>query len=261
MKEYVDAAREIAIKVGEVLTENQEKPMQLEFKGKINLVTHMDKKSEDMIVTFLKNNFPDHDIVTEESAGVHHGSDYKWYVDPLDGTTNYAHRLPWYAVSIALYRQGVPQAGLVYNPANGETFYAYRGGGAFLNDRRIRVSKHDALKSSLLVTGFPYYVGEKPDRVVRNLREFLVHSRGVRRFGAASLDLCYVACGRYDGFWEEGLKPWDCAAGVLIVAEAEGVITNYAGKDYDLLSETITASNGIIHEDMIKILSKSVETG
>ncbi len=252
---FLEVAIESAKKAAKVLKENQYSSLQVELKGEIDLVTRMDKESEKIITDHIRKHFPSHKIVSEEGTKIE-GKKYVWYIDPLDGTTNYAYGLPWYGVSIGLMEEGVPLVGVIINPANGDLFYAKRGEGSYYNSVKICVSSRKTVNESLLATGFPYYVRKIPQRVISNLKKFLVYSRGVRRFGAASLDLAYVALGRYDGFWEEGLKPWDTAAGILLVTEAGGKISNYKGDKYSIFSDTIVASNGFIHQEMIDILQK-----
>jgi myo-inositol-1(or 4)-monophosphatase len=253
---FLQAALKAAALAGKALKEGQDTPLDIQFKGSVDLVTRMDKESERIITGFLQEAFPEHGIVAEEGTSVSHDSGFVWYIDPLDGTTNYAHGLPWYAVSIGLFKDGRPLAGVVGNPANGEVFWGEAGRGAFLNGRPIRVSTRDRLEGSLLVTGFPYYVRDNFDRVITNLSRFLLASRGVRRFGAAALDMCYVAAGRYDGFWEEGLKPWDTAAALAILLEAGGRITDYAGGEYSIFGGTMLSSNGVLHDQMLQTLGE-----
>ena len=254
MYNFLQAAEFIGRKAGKILRDKTISNLVIEHKGKIDIVTEMDKKSEEIIIDFLSNEFPEHKIISEEGGNVEGESGYVWYIDPLDGTTNYAYGLPWYSVSIALHKDGKPITGIVYNPALDELFAAQAGEGAFRNGIRINVSDRDKLGKSLLATGFPYYVVEKPRRVLDNLEKFLTHSHGVRRFGSAALDLAYVAAGMYDGFWEEGLKPWDTAAGILMIMETGGKVTDYKGDNYNIMKDTIVASNGKIHEEMLQLI-------
>lgn len=252
MSQFLSAAVFIAKKAGSLLRENMERDVHIEFKGDIDLVTEMDKKSEKMITQYLEEQFPSHNIVAEEGGGIDQGSQYVWYIDPLDGTSNYAYHIPWFSVSIGLHKDGEPIAGVIYHPVNDELFTAEAGNGAFLNGKPIGVSHRDKVEDSLFATGFPYYVKKKPHRVLENFKRFLLSSRGVRRFGSAAIDLAYVACGKYDGFWEEGLKSWDTGAGILLVREAGGSVTDYPGKRYTVFCDTIVASNGKIHDEMLK---------
>jgi myo-inositol-1(or 4)-monophosphatase len=246
----------IAEKTGKILAENLQKPVHVDYKGTVDLVTEMDLLSEKMITDYLKENFPEHNIISEEGTGSEHGSEYVWYIDPLDGTTNYAHHVPWFAVSIALVKNGSPVAGVVHNPATGEMFSAQLGMGAFKNGSPIKVSDRTELLKCLLCTGFPYKIHERYDRVVSLFHKFVTDCQGIRRFGAAALDLAFVAAGIYDGYWEEGLKPWDTAAGILLVTEAGGKISDYSGSEYKIGSDTIVASNGKIHETMTGVIAR-----
>ncbi len=225
-------------------------------KGAIDLVTEADTASEAAILEIIRAAFPDHGVLAEESGAAPSPSPYRWIVDPLDGTTNFAHGLAQFAVSIALERAGEILVGIVLNPVTGELFSALQGQGAFLNGRPIRVSATARVDDGLLVTGFPYDVRERPEPIVARLAACLKASRGVRRLGAAALDLCFVACGRFDGFWEEALKPWDTAAGVLIAREAGSRVTTFANAAYAIDDPTILATNGRIHDEMIHLLTK-----
>ncbi len=228
-------------------------------KGTIDLVTSADLKAEELIKKSLNKIAPDIPIIAEESFSEGKGLDYRyyWLVDPLDGTTNFAHKLPWFAISIALMKEKEPILGIVYNPITEEFFYALKEKGAYLNDSPIKVSKTDKLIDSLLCTGFPVSkILDNPDLFIPLFKEFMSKSQGVRRFGSAALDLAYVACGRYEGFWEPYLKPWDTAAGILLVKEAGGEITDYFGNPYNPFLNTIVASNRKIHSQMIEITSR-----
>jgi len=258
MNKYLEEAVFIAQKAGRMLKENLGRSIHIEYKdNNLNLVTEMDKRAERMITEHLKRRFPAHNIIAEEGTRINQKSEFLWIIDPLDGTTNYAHRIPWFAVSIALHGKGDPLVGVIYNPSRDEMFTAISGEGAYLNGLPMRVSTREDVSSSLLCTGFPYYIREKPDRVINNMRKFLLKTGGVRRFGAAALDLAYVSAGIYDGFWEEGLKPWDTAAGILMVEEAGGRITNFKGENYKVSDDAIVASNGRIHNGMLEIISQS----
>jgi myo-inositol-1(or 4)-monophosphatase len=234
--------------------------LEIEMKGDKNLVTEVDRESERLIVTHLLARFPDHDIVAEESVYPQTGSPFRWIIDPVDGTTNYAHGYPWFCASIGLELDGDLVAGVIYNPVYDELFTATRGGGAHLNGRRLSVSPRAPLKNSLLGTGFPYDCATDPANNFANFIAFQKGARGIRRAGAAALDLAYVAAGRLDGFWELKLKPWDVAAGVLLVREAGGTVTNFAGSRYDIFTDRIVASNGLIHDEMVTLLA-SVASG
>lgn len=228
----------------------------VEHKGEIDLVTAADKAAEAYLVERLAAAFPDHDYVAEEGHRKSTGRDLAWYIDPLDGTTNFAHGYPVFCVSIALAERGRPVLGVVHDPCRGETFTAVRGGGARLNGRPLRVSAEATLKRALLCSGFPYAFAGDP----RNLRlwgAFLHAALSVRRDGSAALDLCAVAAGRFDGFWELGLNSWDVAAGALIVEEAGGVVTQFDGAPLDLEGRAILATNGKVHAAMEAIIREN----
>lgn len=221
--------------------------------GEGNLVTKLDRTSERMILKGLRRAFPDHEIVAEESAARRTGSPWRWHVDPLDGTTNYAHTYPVYCVSIGLEHDGRVELGVVYNPNLDELFVATRGGGATRNRRRIRVSTVDRLRDGMLATGFSYDPIQKR-RNMTYFRRFMKTTRAIRRAGAAALDLCYVAAGVFDGFWEFDLGTWDIAAGMLMVEEAGGALSDFAGRPVDLRVGEVLASNGRVHRDMVRVL-------
>ena len=225
-------------------------------KGEINLVTEADIAAENLIIDRIRSYHPQHGILAEESGeAVLKGkpSEWKWIIDPLDGTSNYAHGYPCFCVSIALERAGQLEVGVVYDPMRDEMFAAERGRGATLNDRKIRVSSVEELSGAMLCTGFPYNVRERPD-FARDFTNFTMNAQAVRRDGSAALDLAYVACGRFDGFWEDGLSPWDIAAGALLILEARGRVTNFNDQPLDIYNEQVLASNGLIHEAMMKVL-------
>ena len=225
-------------------------------KGDINLVTEADLASENHIIERIRSYYPKHAILAEESGeAVIKGGDpsWKWIIDPLDGTTNYAHGYPCFCVTIALEHDGEIVLGVTFDPTRDELFAAERGRGATLNGKPIRVSPTEKLGDSLIVTGFPYDFKQKPN-FARHLTDFLFHSRGVRRDGSAAIDMAYVACGRFDGFWEEGLNPWDVAAGTLLIEEAGGGVTYYDGSKYSIYQPPICASNGAIHSQMLDVL-------
>lgn len=224
-------------------------------KGAIDLVTEADVGSEKQIIQTIRSRFPDHAILAEESGANPGVPDCQWIIDPLDGTTNFAHQLPIFAVSIAFSFRGEVTVGIVLNPVSGELFTAVRGRGAELNGRPIRVSETKHVSESLLVTGFPYNFEEILESVIGRFRSCLRASRGVRRLGAAALDLCFVACGRFDGFWEENLKPWDTAAGMLIASEAGAEVTDFKGKAFAIDDREILATNGSIHRELMSLLA------
>jgi myo-inositol-1(or 4)-monophosphatase len=224
-------------------------------KGSIDLVTEADLESEKIILKTLRRGFPNDSILSEESGKQKHNSGRTWLVDPLDGTTNFAHGFPFFAVSIALEIENEIVLGIVYNPEMDEFYEAVRGKGSRLNSKPIKVSKTPNLHESLLATGFPYNIHEKSEEVIESFSKMLVRAQGIRRPGSAAIDLCYVAAGRIDGFWEQDLNPWDTAAGVVIVEEAGGKVTTYEGKPYSPFQKTIVAANPLIHGEMIKVLS------
>ena len=252
---YIDVAEAAAREAGEKLKKKLGKIREIEFKGKNNLVTEVDKLSERTIIDRIKRSFPSHDIFAEESGRHSKNSDHVWIIDPLDGTTNYAHAYPFFSVSIALEVGGVVEAGLVYDPVKDELFTAERGNGALLNGEGIRVSDSQNLGHSHLATGFVHENNKMVEDNLKHFANFIRRARAVRRDGSAALDLCYVACARFDGFWELGLNPWDTAAGVLIVEEAGGKITDFKGGKFSIYVKEILTSNGRIHGEMIDVLS------
>jgi myo-inositol-1(or 4)-monophosphatase len=228
----------------------------IEYKGEIDPVTIVDKLCEKAIVQMISDTFPDHDFLTEESPFEGKGSPWRWVIDPLDGTTNYFHGFPFFCVSIGLEVNREVRLGVVYSPVLSEIFHAEKGKGAFLNGSRLSVSRNNDLNRSFLSTGFPYDVREHPDRYLRYFRQFLIKSFGIRRPGSAAIDLCYLAAGRFDGFWELKLHAWDVAAASLIVTEAGGKMTDFQGQPFDIYSEEALASNGLIHEEMLEIMKE-----
>jgi myo-inositol-1(or 4)-monophosphatase len=233
----------------------------VQFKGEVDLVTATDRDVEALLVEHIGGAFPDHAVVAEEGTAASAATgEYVWYIDPLDGTTNFAHAYPHFAISLGLARHGDPIFGLVHDPLRGETFVAHRGAGATLDGKEIRVSQVDTLDRALLATGFPYDRREKTDFYLAFLGDFMRRAQGIRRAGSAALDLCYVACGRLDGFWELHLKPWDTSAGALIVREAGGQVTDFRGGPFDPHGSQTVASNGRIHAAMVEVLAKRSQT-
>jgi myo-inositol-1(or 4)-monophosphatase len=227
----------------------------VEKKGVIDLVTEADTESEKIILGTIKNTFPDHSVLAEES-GLNKGkTDYKWIVDPLDGTTNFAHQLGLFSISIAFALGDDTVIGIVLNPVTGELFTAAKGKGAELNGRPIKVSNAQKVSESFLVTGFPYDLIDCFNPLMTRFSKCLKASQGVRRLGSASIDLCFVACGRFDGFWEQNLKPWDTAAGELIAREAGATITDFSNKPFNIYKKEIIATNGNVHEEMLSLLA------
>jgi myo-inositol-1(or 4)-monophosphatase len=248
---------EIIKEAGEVVREGFGKNFSIEYKtNKSNLVTDIDKASEKLIVDYITKKFPTHGIIAEEGSSKEGASDYAWVIDPLDGTTNFAHGLPIFSVSIGIVKGKEIIAGAVYDVMRNEIYTAEKGSGAYANEKRLRVSQNDDLEKSLLVTGFPYDLKNNPHHVIERFNAFLYASRAVRRLGSAAIDFCYVASGVFDGFWEVKLNPWDICAGKLIVEEAGGKVTNFIGEEIDIFSEQILASNGAVHEKMKRILMR-----
>lgn len=244
-----------ALQAGEILRAGVGQEHFIHHKGTVNLVTEMDQRSEDFLIKEIRSHYPDHRIVTEES-GLLEGLDTNcWYIDPLDGTTNYAHGLPIFCVSIGYAEHGDLKLGVVYDPMQDEIFSAEQGGGAWLDDQPLHVSEISELIQSLLVTGFPYDLLDTPQNNLENFTRLSRLSQGVRRLGSAAMDLCYVAAGRLDGYWEVRLSPWDLAAGALIVREAGGVVTSLTGSP-DLLQPpySIVAGNPHLHPELLKLL-------
>jgi myo-inositol-1(or 4)-monophosphatase len=239
---------------GRYLKANLHRRGETVFKGEVDLVTEFDTGAQDILAGRLSQAFPDHGILAEEDLSRPGTSGYRWILDPLDGTTNYSHTFPVFSISAALELRGRVVLGLVYDPMRDEMFSAPAGGGAFLGSRRIRVSGVADLGRSLLATGFPYDIRTSPVNNIGHWGRFILRAQAVRRCGSAAMDLCYVACGRFDGFWELKLKPWDVAAGALIVREAGGSVSDFAGREHRLDVPETLASNGLIHEAMIQVL-------
>lgn len=244
---------------GAILADRLGRALQVSNKGDIDLVTEADLASEKLIIERIQSHYPRHAILAEESGAtagfevVEGKSEWKWIIDPLDGTTNYAHGYPCFCVSIALERAGTIEVAAIYDPTRDEIFAAERGQGATLNGRRISVSKVDDLNSAMLCTGFPYNVRERPN-FAREFANFTMAAQAVRRDGSAAVDLAYIACGRFDGFWEDGLNAWDIAAGVLLIEEAGGQVTDYTGGKLNIYTPRVLASNGLVHDAMMRVL-------
>lgn len=252
----IEAARE----AGKYLKFSVGKVRSIEIKKgeERNLVSEIDKTSEAKIISIIRRHYPTHAILAEESGENAATSDYKWVIDPLDGTTNFLHGLPIFCVTIGIEYRGEIIAGVVYDPNLDELFTAEKGSGAFCNGKRMKVSTATELINSLLVTGFPYDIARNPDNAVGHFVNFLMEGQGLRRLGSAALDLSYVAAGRMDGFWEVNLNPWDMAAGILFVTEAGGRVTDFSGKTSSIYTRQVLATNGLIHEAMLGVLRKGM---
>jgi myo-inositol-1(or 4)-monophosphatase len=249
---------EIVLRAGDIQRAGQESGFRVDKKGRIDLVTEVDLACERMCRETLAERFPDHDVLAEELGGSASGrapSRFRWVFDPLDGTTNYAHGLPIYCASLALEIDGRAEVAAIYDPARNELFTGERGEGAYLNGRALRVSRTETLIDSLLVTGFPYTVHERSGDLVALFGYFLSRARAVRRLGSAALDLCYVAAGRFEAFWEQHLKPWDVAAGALVVEEAGGLVTGMDGGRFDPAAAHLIASNGHVHREVVDTIA------
>ena len=249
----IEAAREagkfLKYSVGKVRT------VEIKSGDERNLVSEIDRGAEERIIQRIRSRYPSHAILAEESGHQRTDAETTWIIDPLDGTTNFLHGVPIFSVTIGVERKGEIIAGVVYDPNLDELFTAEKGSGAFLNGRRLKVSQNDALINSLIVTGFPYNISDNPDQTVERFVRILLSAGGLRRLGSAAIDLAYVAAGRFDGFWEVSLNPWDMAAGVLLVQEAGGTVTDFEGKGPDIYHRQVLASNGRLHQAMLNILS------
>lgn len=256
MKRIREIALRAAKKAGRILKKGMKEALTVSYKGDLNLVTNIDQLSEEAVVALINRHFPDHQILAEEGHDRTEPSPFRWIIDPLDGTTNYAHRFPFFCVSIAVEMKGKVLLGVVFDPLRNELFFAERGKGAYLNEKPIRASSVTHLSKSLLVTGFAYDVRTDPINNFNHFINFSLKAQGVRRTGSAALDLCYVASGRLDGFWELKLRPWDTAAGSLILTEAGGKLSDFSGKPFSIYDSEMLASNGKIHREMIDVLQK-----
>lgn len=247
-------ALEAALEAGKMLRTGLGGRRKISYKGTVDLVTDIDNRAQEVIYSRLFAAFPGHGFLAEEGLSRGEKSEFVWIFDPLDGTTNYAHRLPIFSVSISLEYQRKIILGVVYDPMREEMFRAASGRGAYLNGKRIRVSSVDDLNKSLLATGFPYDIRRSRVNNISHFNHFILRAQAVRRCGSAAMDLCNVACGRFDGFWELKLKPWDMAAGALIVQEAGGRISDFDGGEFSIYKKEALATNGLIHETMIRVL-------
>jgi myo-inositol-1(or 4)-monophosphatase len=256
---YLEVAIAVAKEAGRIQKRHVGHFHRVDYKGHINPVSEVDKLCEKAIGQIIRDTFPEHDLLTEETSFKGKGSPWKWIIDPIDGTTNYIHGFPFYCVSVGLEIEGKVELGVVYDPLLDELFHAEREKGAFLNGNRISVSSVEGLDRSLLSTGFPYDVREHADLYLRYFRQFITRSFGIRRPGSAALDLCYVAAGRVDGFWELKLHAWDVAAGSLMITEAGGKVTDFQGRPFSIYFEEILASNGLIHEEMLQVIQEMAQ--
>ncbi len=254
MASYMETAMEIARESGALINNFAERRIPFQLKGDFDLVTEADKACEELIVSRLQSYFPTHSIVGEEGGERKGSSEYCWYVDPVDGTTNFAHGFPVYNTTLALARNGEMIAGVVLDPTRNEMFAAEKGGGAYLNGHRIKVSKAQRVEDSLVATGFPS-LRRHQNVNVHFYYQLALQSHGVRRAGAAAIDLAYVACGRLDAFWEFGLNSWDMAAGLLLIEEAGGKCTNMLGGPSSLTGKHLLSTNGLIHEEMLRLFA------
>jgi myo-inositol-1(or 4)-monophosphatase len=257
ISDFTGVAAEAVLRAGAIQKERYGTEFAIHQKGEIDLVTEVDRACEDAILDTLRTRCPGHDIVTEETDLPQTGSRHVWYTDPLDGTTNFAHGYPFFCASAALAQDGQLVAAAVYDPIKDELFTAERGGGAHLNGQRQLVSSASSLLRSLLVTGFPYDLRDDLDSNLRLFNRFMGHARAIRRDGAAALDLCYLAAGRVDGFWEVRLQPWDVLAGCLMVEEAGGRVTRFDGAPLGISADEVLATNGHLHETMLQVLRES----
>ncbi len=261
MNRYLEAAREAAQKAGRMLRENIDEFSEIFFKGAVDLVTNFDNQSQRIIFQHISTCFPDHDFLAEEGLSKEKGAAFRWIIDPLDGTTNYVHSFPVFCVSIALEGKGEIVLGVVYDPMRDEMFSAVKGGGAFLNGKEIKVSSVDDLDKSLVATGFPYDIRVSDVNNIVHFNNFLPRAQDIRRCGSAAMDLCYVACGRLDGFWELKLMSWDTAAGALIAQEAGGRISDFKNHEFSIFGSEILATNDLIHQQMVDVLQMKVHKG
>jgi myo-inositol-1(or 4)-monophosphatase len=253
---YLEVAIAAAKEAGRIQRLHLGHLYRVEYKGEIDPVSEVDKLCEKAISQIVLDAFPDHDLLTEESPFKGKGSPFRWIIDPIDGTTNYIHGFPFFCVSIGLEIEGEMTLGVVYDPLFNDLFQAEIGKGAFLNGNRISVSRAKNLDRSFLTTGFPYDVREHADFYLRFFREFMTKSVAIRRPGSAALDLCYVAAGRFDGYWELKIHSWDVAAGSLMVTESGGRVTDFENRPYNIYAEEIIASNGLIHEEMLQVIQE-----
>lgn len=254
MQEIIKVAEDAARKAGAYIIEAMSGLRQVDYKGRVDMVTNVDRGSEAIILECIRRVYPEHAILAEETGDNQLCSDWRWVIDPIDGTTNFVHGYPFFCVSIAVQFRQQTVTAVVFDPVHDELFSALLGQGAFLNGEPLRVSQTTELSKALLATGFPYDLGDRWHRSMDYFKLFYYQTHGVRRDGAAALDLCYVAAGRFDGFWEYDLKPWDVAAGLLLVTEAGGKITDFKGNPSALGDGQLVASNGGLHDRMLEVI-------
>ncbi|HID38038.1 MAG TPA: inositol monophosphatase [Calditrichaeota bacterium] len=255
----ITVAKSAAQAAGKILIENYGKlsPHAIRQKAANDFISFVDEQSEDKIISIIKETYPAHSFLAEESGLQQHSDTYQWIIDPLDGTTNYIHQIPVFAVSIGLKLKDELILGVIYNPVSNEMFWAEKGKGAFLNDSPIQVTNKDDISRCLIATGFPFKAKQHLPAYLEAFAEIFLSCRGMRRMGAAAIDLAYVAAGRFDGFWEFGLSPWDVAAGAVIIREAGGMVSDFWNKPFFLHNNYIVASNGNIHKDLLYKIQKA----
>ena len=256
MDKFFEVANIASRQAGKIIKDYFHKPKEVSYKGRIDLVTNIDKKAEDTIIKIIKKSYPNHNILTEESEHLQNpNQEFCWVIDPLDGTTNYVHQFPFVSVSIALQKNQETILGIVYNPILEEFFYSEKGKGSFRNGNHISVSKTSDIGNAFLATGFPYNIKDEKRNNISHFTKLIRRCRGIRRAGSAAIDLCYVAAGIFDGFWELELMPWDTAAGILIVEQAGGTVTNFNGSKFSIFDKEIVATNDRIHNELLNILN------
>jgi myo-inositol-1(or 4)-monophosphatase len=256
--QLLEVARDSARIGGEILLSGFRllKKEQVRTKGAGDFVTEMDHRSEEAVIRRIRESYPDHEILAEESGAGPGRGGMRWIIDPLDGTTNYVHGVPFFCVSVAVERDGITEAGVVFDPVHRETFWAVRGGGAFLNGPAIHVSGKTVLSEGFFASGFPWRSKEYLDPYLASFKDLFETSSGIRRMGSAAIDLCYTACGRFDGFWEMKLKPWDIAAAALILTEAGGVVSDFRGGDRYMESGNVAAANPSLHPGLLAVVTR-----
>lgn len=259
MHPMLNIATRAARSAGDVIVRSLDRvdSLHIDEKSRNDYASEVDKTAEQIIIQTIHKAYPEHTILAEES-GLHQGNEFTWIIDPLDGTTNFLHGFPQFAVSIALIRKGIIEQGVVYDPLKQEMYSATRGAGAMLNNKRIRISQHKTMRGSLLGTGFPFKAQKHLEPYLNMFRDLFKDSAGIRRAGAAALDLAYVACGRLDGFWEIGLREWDIAAGILLIQEAGGIVTDFGGAGNYMKSGNVIAANPKLHALILKTIAPHI---